>query len=209
MNIKGYYFITDSKLTKSGNSSDIKNAIDAGVRIVQYRNKTGTTRQMYDEAMELMKLCLHGTLFVVNDRVDIALVVDADGVHIGQDDLPYKTARKLLGKNKIIGVTVHNVEEAVEAQKNGADYIGLSPIFSTSTKTDAGKPAGPGLITEIKKNVRIPVVAIGGITLDNAARVIDAGADAICSISAVVTKPDVKSEIAKFQQLFNQPQNNH
>jgi len=141
-------------------------------------------------------------IFIINDRVDIALAVDADGVHIGNDDMPYGVSRKLLGKKKIIGVTVHNVKEAVKAQKMGADYLGVSPIFSTGTKKDAGLPVGVELIKKIKRSVSIPIIAIGGINLSNAPRVIEAGANGLCAISAVVTKQNVKQEIEKFQELF-------
>lgn len=202
MRIRGYYFITDSKLSRAGNISDVKSALEAGVSVVQYRNKDGGTNQMYEEALRLKRLCKNKALFLINDRIDIALAVDADGVHIGADDMPYKVARKLLGKKKIIGLTVHNTEEAKEARCLGADYIGVSPIFATDTKSDAGLPAGAELIRRIKKLVSMPVVAIGGIDLNNAGEVIRAGADALCAISAVVTKINVAGEILKFQLFF-------
>jgi len=123
-------------------------------------------------------------------------------VHLGQEDFSYHEARKLLGPDKIIGVTVHNVAEALTAQSGGADYLGVSPIFSTATKADAGAPAGVALLAEIRRRVPLPLVAIGGITLANAPAVIAAGADAVCAISAVVTRPEVQVEIEKFQKLF-------
>ncbi|MFA5156748.1 MAG: thiamine phosphate synthase [Candidatus Omnitrophota bacterium] len=199
--LKGYYFITDTGLSRAGNISDVKNALAAGVTAVQYRNKQASTRQMCKEAIKLRSLCRRA-LFLVNDRLDIALVADADGVHLGSDDLPYRVARKILGKKKIIGMTVHNLKQAKEAQRLGADYIGVAPVFATKTKKDAGKPAGVRLIEEIHRQVSIPIIAIGGIKLSNAAEVIKAGADGLCAISAVVTKPDVKREIKKFQSLF-------
>jgi len=199
--IKGYYFITDSDLSKSGNISDVKNAVESGVGVVQYRNKSGSTKEMYEEAVKLKEICKN-IIFLINDRIDIAIAVDADGVHIGQDDMPYKIARKMLGKNKIIGVTVHNVQEAKDAEKIGADYLGVSPVFSTDTKPDAGKPAGINIIKDIKRICKIPLIAIGGINLLNAEEVVKAGADGLCAISAVVAKDDVKAEIIKFQKLF-------
>jgi len=202
--IKGYYFITDEGISKKGNLSDIKDAVKAGVSVIQYRSKLGKAAVMLEEARALKKICMGKTLFIINDIVEVALSVDADGVHVGQGDMPYETARKLLGKNKIIGVTVHNLGEAIVAEKKGADYLGVSPIFSTTTKDDAGEPCGVGLIREIKKNCRVPVVAIGGIDLSNAREVIAVGADAICAISAVVAKDDVRREIGKFQGLFEQ-----
>lgn len=199
--IKGYYFITDSDLSKHGNLSDVKAAIEAGVGVVQYRNKSNDLEAIYKEARLLQEIC-KGIKFIINDRMDVAFAIKADGVHVGQGDMPYETARKLLGKNKIIGVTVHNIEEAKIAEKRGADYLGASPIFSTTTKNDTGRPCSVGLIREIKKDCKIPIVAIGGISLDNAKEVIRAGADAVCAISAVVTKDDVKEEIEKFQKFF-------
>lgn len=199
--MRGYYFITDSKLSRRGNISDVKNALKAGVEVVQYREKNATTIEMYREALKLKRIC-KDIIFIVNDRIDIALAVNADGVHIGQDDMPFCVARKLLGKKKMIGVTVHSIEEAKEAENLGADYIGVSPIFATGTKKDAGKPVGIELIKKIKKQVSIPIIAIGGIDLSNAPSVVQAGADGLCAISAVVTKPDVKKEIEKFQKLF-------
>jgi len=199
--IKGYYFITDSALSRSGSVKDAAAAARAGVSIIQYRDKTAPSRGMFAEASKIRKAC-PGVLLIVNDRIDIALAARADGVHIGGEDMPFAAARKLLGKNRIIGVTVHSVKEAKAAEKAGADYLGVSPIFRTTTKADAGRPAGVKLIRAVKKFAKIPVVAIGGINHSNAAEVIGAGADAICAISCVVTKENVPSEIRKFQELF-------
>ncbi|PIU41641.1 MAG: thiamine phosphate synthase [Candidatus Omnitrophica bacterium CG07_land_8_20_14_0_80_42_15] len=204
--LKGYYFITDSNLSRAGNINDVKSAVTAGVKIIQYRNKDSNASEMYEEALRLKSIC-KGAIFLINDRLDIALAVNADGIHIGCDDLPYEVARKLLGKNKIIGVTVHSVREAKKAQRLGADYIGASPIFPTKTKIGAGKSTGVELIKKIKKHVSVPVVAIGGINLSNAGEVIKAGCDGLCAISAVVTKPDVAKEIKKFQVLFLKKRN--
>jgi thiamine-phosphate pyrophosphorylase len=199
--MRGYYFITEARLSRAGNLSDVASAVAAGVRVVQYREKQGRPRDLVAEARQLRELCRH-TLFLVNDRVDVALEVGADGVHLGQEDLSYHEARKLLGPHKIIGVTVRNGAEALAAQAGGADYLGVSPIFSTATKADAGAPIGVALLAEIRRRVSLPLIAIGGITLANAPEVIRAGADGICAISAVVTRPEVKAEIDKFQKLF-------
>jgi len=199
--VRGYYFITGATLSRAGNQSDVAAAVAAGVRVVQYRQKQGRTRDLVAEARQLRQLCRH-TRFLVNDRVDLALEVGADGVHLGQEDLSYHEARKLLGPDKIIGITVHDVAEALAAQAWGADYLGVSPVFRTATKTDAGAPTGVALLAEIRRRVSLPLFAIGGITLANAPAVIEAGADAMCAIAAVVTRPEVKAEIDKFQQLF-------
>jgi thiamine-phosphate pyrophosphorylase len=199
--MRGYYFITDAKLSRAGNVSDVRQAVAAGVQAVQYRRPEGSARELYAEAAQLRELC-RGPLFLINDRVDIALAVGADGVHLGQRDLPLASARKLLGPGKIIGLTVHGLAEARQAEAAGADYLGVSPIFTTQTKADAGPPAGIALIQQIRSAVKIPLVAIGGITLANAPEVIRAGADGLCAISAVVCREDVRAEIEKFQRLF-------
>lgn len=200
--LRGFYFITDARLSRAGIINDTKQAISAGVCAVQYREKEASTREMFAEALKLRKICRE-TPLIINDRVDIALAVKADGVHLGQRDMPIAIARKILGKNKIIGLTVHSLPEAERAQKQGADYLGVSPIFLTNTKDDTGKPAGTGLITKIKSKCRIPIVAIAGISLKNAEKVVKAGADALCAISAVVDKKDVAVEISRFQRFFD------
>jgi thiamine-phosphate pyrophosphorylase len=199
--MKGYYFITDSRLSLAGNAEDVEQALAAGVRVVQYREKEADDDAMIAEARILRRLC-QGALFLINDRVEVALAVHADGVHLGQEDLHFSEARRLLGDQKIIGITVNTVEQAREAASLGADYLGVSPIFATQTKPDAGEPAGLYLLREIRRRVSLPLIAIGGITLDNAPAVIQAGADGVCAISAVVTRPDVRSTIAEFQGLF-------
>jgi thiamine-phosphate pyrophosphorylase len=199
--LKGYYFITDSGLSRAGNISDVEQAVACGVGVIQYRNKNGDTREMYEESSRLREIC-RDAAFLINDRIDIALAVDADGVHLGQSDMPYRAARKLLGQDKIIGITVHNLQEALEAQALGADYLGVSPIFPTQTKADAGRPAGIILIEEIRRRIDTPLIAIGGINLANAPPVIKAGADGICAISCVVAKEDAGAEVRKFQDLF-------
>ena len=202
--MKGYYFITDSKLSRAGNESDVLQAVSCGVKVVQYRNKNAETRQMYEEAVRLQgDMPGLGLIFLINDRVDIALAAEADGVHLGQSDMPCLAARKLLGQEKIIGVTVHNLAEALQAESIGADYLGVSPIFQTATKPDAGKPAGIRLIEEIRAQVDIPLIAIGGINHSNAGEVVRAGADGLCAISCVVAKENVREEIIKFQEIFS------
>jgi len=201
--MKGYYFITDSLLSRAGNRSDVQAAVSSGVEVVQYRNKNADTREMYLEALELARICrAGGSLFLINDRLDVALAVETDGVHLGQTDMPCTRARKLLGREKVIGVTVHNLAEAMQAEEEGADYLGVSPIFSTSTKKDAGRPAGIRLIEEIREQVSLPLVAIGGINHSNAPEVIRAGADCLCAISCVVAEENVSGRIRRFQELF-------
>ncbi|MFH1767680.1 MAG: thiamine phosphate synthase [Candidatus Omnitrophota bacterium] len=199
--IRGYYFITDSRLTKRDILSDVKSALEAKVEVIQYRNKNANTKSLYEEASLLRKVC-KDVCFIVNDRIDVALAVGACGVHLGVSDMSYEAARDIMGKGKIIGVTVRTKKEAVILSGKGADYLSLGPIFETTTKKDLPRPRGAALISEIRKECKTPLVAIGGITLSNAKEIIEAGADAICAISAVVTKDNVKEEIVKFQSLF-------
>jgi len=195
----GLYFITDRNLTKKTIISDVISAINAGVKIIQYREKELSTREMYQEAKAIREITKDkGTILIINDRIDIALAVNADGVHIGQDDMPFEIAKEILGADKIMGLTVHNVEEAILAEKLGADYLGVSPIFSTTTKKDAGKPAGLELIKKIRENVKTPLVAIGGINYDNVDEVLKAGSRNVAVISAIITKDDVENECKKF-----------
>lgn len=200
--IKGYYFITDSTLSRLGIEADVKSAVAAGVEVIQYRNKCAPTRLMCEEASRLKRLSA-ASLFLVNDRVDVALAVEADGVHLGQNDMPLEKARAILGKKKIIGITVTTIRQAFLAAKARADYLAVAPIFTTHTKEDAGTPVGLETLRKIKKHFpRLPLVAIGGITVKNVAEVVAAGADSVCAISAVVSKRDVKAKIIQFQRYF-------
>jgi len=203
----GLYFITDRKLSQKGIISDVISAINAGVKVIQYREKELSTKEMYQEAESIRHITkVNNVLLIINDRVDIALAVDADGVHIGQDDMPYDKARELIGEDKIIGLTVHNVDEAIMAEIQGVDYLGISPIFSTNTKVDAGKPAGLKLIRDIKDEISTPFVAIGGINLDNLDEVIEAGAYNVAVISAIVTKDNVEEECRKYLMKISNKQ---
>jgi thiamine-phosphate pyrophosphorylase len=199
--LKGFYFVTDSTLSKRGIINDVKEAVLAGVCAVQYRNKDASYKAMLKEALSLRKICLKIPL-IINDYIDIAQAVNADGVHLGQSDMPVSLARKILGAGKIVGVTVHSLKEAEEAKRSGADYLGVAPIFPTRTKTDTGRPVGLNLISRIKDRLDIPIVAIGGINLSNAKKVVKAGADAICAISAVLKRDDFAKEIKRFQKFF-------
>ena len=190
-----FYMVTDSELSKDGIFSDVDDALRAGCKIVQYREKNKSTEDMIDEAKKLKKICDGKAVFLVDDRFDVALAVDADGVHIGKEDMPFKTVKKLLGKDKIIGMTVHNLEEAFKAEELGADYIGLAPIFKTDTKKDAHKSCGIEMIKKIRKKVNLPIVAVGGIDKKNVKEVIYAGADSVVSIKAVLMSDNIYNEI--------------
>src|SRR5271157_2939196 len=188
------YLVTDAGLSRGrSHLRVVEAAIRGGVTIVQYREKNAGTRRMIEEATELCRLCrTAGVPFIVNDRLDVALAVDADGVHVGQDDMPASVARRLLGPRKILGVSAGSAEEARKAVDDGADYIGASPVFSTPTKPDAPSPLGIEELRRMTEAVEVPVVAIGGITTENAAAMMDAGAAGIAVVSAIVAAEDVK-----------------
>jgi thiamine-phosphate pyrophosphorylase len=167
-------------------------ALEGGATVIQLRDKAATTRTLVEEGLALRELTRqHGALLIVNDRVDVALAVDADGAHVGQDDLPAALARRLLGPQRILGVSAGNLAEAEQAIAAGADYLGVGPIYPTRGKADAGPATGVALLREIAARYSTPLVAIGGINAANAAAVIEAGACGVAVITAVVNAEDV------------------
>jgi thiamine-phosphate pyrophosphorylase len=188
------YVITDERLGRGRSHLEIAEAaIRGGADVVQLRDKAASSHRLYDIALQMRRLTRDaGVPFIVNDRLDIALAVDADGVHIGVEDLPTSVARRLLGPGKILGVSAETLEEAVTAEREGADYLGVGPVFEArGTKPDAGEPLGLDRIARIRRGCRLPIVAIGGIHAENARSVRDAGANAAAVISAVASAEDV------------------
>ena len=185
------YLVTDRDIMFGDSIEEtVRNAVIGGCGIVQLREKNCTSREFYNIAVKLKKIC--GDLnvpLIINDRADIALAADCDGVHIGQKDLPAEYVRKIIGDDKIMGVSASNLEKALEAEKNGADYIGVGAVFTTSTKEDTN-PVSPGQLAEIKKAVKIPVVAIGGIKKDNIGMLKGTGIDGVAVVSAIISKLD-------------------
>ena len=193
-------FITDRTYSALPLSDMTRYVLEAGVTFVQYRDKEKTRREIYEEAVGLRELTRSfDAVFIVNDHADIALAVDADGVHLGQDDLPLEEARRIMG-NRIIGISTHSLEQAREAEAGGADYIGFGPIFQTATK-DAGIPQGVDILKIIKQNVNIPVVAIGGIGIGSVADVMDAGADCI-AVATAICSGDITENARKFIRIL-------
>ena len=192
------YLVTDGRFITPGDKRGslvdvVKMAIDGGVTAVQYREKEANTRVMVNEAEVLRRLCAdQGVLFLVNDRIDVALAVDADGVHLGQDDMPAPIARKLLGPKRVIGVTVHNLDELKKAEDEGADYVSFAPVFATQTKPDHQRPLGVKGLSELVRHASVPCVAIGGINESNATDVFATGVDGICIVSAIMGADDPK-----------------
>ena len=200
----GFYFITDTSKSIPEHVADVEHVLQAGCTLVQYREKQQPTRSMIEGAEALRAICKGKAFFLINDRIDVALAIDADGVHLGHDDMPLGLARRLIGNDKIIGLTVRTLEDAKDAEEKGADYIALGPIFPSLTKPDLGPACGPQRIAEVKQHVTLPVVAIGGITLSNAPSVLDAGADFLAAISSVMESGNVGRIISEFESLIKE-----
>lgn len=185
------YLVTDEKACKGKNFYEsVEASIRGGAKIVQLREKNMDTRDFFKRALKLKEIChKHGVDFVINDRLDIAIAVDADGVHLGQSDMPIQKAKEILGHKKIIGISAKNMEEALEAQKYGADYIGVGAIFATDTKKDSGL-IDLETLKEMTDQINIPVLAIGGIGLGKLGYLKDTGIDGICVISDILGSDD-------------------
>ncbi len=180
-------------------------AIAGGVTAIQLRDKESALSDVLAVGRKLRQLCREaGVLFFVNDRVDVAWLLDADGVHVGQDDLPVHEARRLLGPGKWIGASASSLEEAERSIVQGADYLGVGSIFATTSKADAGEPVGPDLVRDIRARWDIPLVGIGGITPDNASDVVRAGADGVAVISAIFHAADPKQAAVRLRTAVGQ-----
>jgi thiamine-phosphate pyrophosphorylase len=196
MYLGGLCCITDRSISQLSFEDMALRTLEAGIGWIQYRDKESSRRLIYEESVTLRKITRDfKAVLIINDHADIAYAVDADGVHLGQDDLPLNEARKIM-KQKIIGISTHSMEQAKEAEKMGADYIGFGPVFHTSTK-DAGDPKGLDMLREIRREIRIPVIAIGGITPDNVRAVLAEGADAVAVASALL-----RGDIGKNAGMF-------
>lgn len=195
------YLVTDRGLSRGRSTVDIvRAAVAGGVTCVQLREKNCGTREFVDEARAVRALLAGtGVPLIVNDRIDVALAVGADGVHLGQTDMRITDARRLTGPGMIIGISAECLEDAVRAQAEGADYIGVSPVFSTPTKTDTAPPLGLAGIAGIRAAVSLPLVGIGGIGPANAAAVIRAGCDGIAVVSAIVSAADPRKAAAELK----------
>ncbi len=186
------HILTDTVLQSRFSHADlVRMAISGGADTIQFRQKDGPTRRMIETAREIGQVCRSaGVPLIVNDRLDVALASDADGIHLGQDDFPIPLARKLLGEDRIIGGSAGNVEEALTCLSQGADYVGFGPVYFTASKPDAGPAGGIALLREVISSVPIPVVAIGGINALNAQEVMDSGVWGLAVISSVCCQED-------------------
>jgi len=190
--ISGLYAVIDTACVRPETCIDVARALlSGGVQIMQARAKDLPSGELLGVCEAIWKTTRErGALFIVNDRVDIALICGADGVHLGQDDIPVAEARRLLGPSKLIGVSTHNVAEAQEAASSGADYISFGPVFLTKTKKDAQSPKGCAALREIRNATTLPIVAIGGIDEQNMFEVFAAGANAVAMISYLLSPPN-------------------
>lgn len=197
------YLVTDKSDDKERFLKTIEEAIKGGVSVVQIREKTADTKDFYNLALKVKEITAkYNVPLIINDRVDIALAIDADGVHVGQSDMPCDITRKLIGNDKILGVSAATIEEAKKAQKDGADYIGTGAVFPTTTKDDAPSITKKEL-KEIVDSINIPVVAIGGITLENAKELVDTGIKGLSVVSAIMSSDNPKKSSEELLNIFN------
>lgn len=198
------YLVTDEKSCKGKDFySCIEEAIESGVKIVQLREKNLSSKDFYEKALKVKEICKsYEVLFIINDRLDIAQAVEADGVHLGQSDMPIEKAREILKDKFLIGATARNIEEAKKAELLGANYIGSGAIFGTSTKDNAKKLE----IEDLKKivnSVKIPVFAIGGININNVSMLKNIGLQGVCSVSGILSEKDCKKAVEIMLKNFN------
>ena len=201
--LHGVYAITDPVLCGPHLNEKVLAAIEGGIRILQYRNKQASRDIQLEEATNLLALCrLHDVLLIINDDVELAIDVDADGVHLGQKDLALIEARQHLGENKIIGISCNNrFDYALSAQQQGADYVAFGRFFPSQTKPRAPQ-ADISLLHRARTELQLPVVAIGGITPDNGRQLIEAGADMLAVIHGIFAQDDVRLAAQRFADLF-------
>lgn len=199
------YLVTDSDILKGRDFYNcIEEALKGGVTMLQLREKNATGREFLEKAVKLRSLTKkYNVKFIINDRVDIAMLCDADGIHVGQSDIAADKVRRLIGKNKIIGVSARTVEEAMKAKENGADYLGVGAMFTTTTKLDA-KSVTINKLSEIKNEVNLPIVAIGGITLDNINKLKQCNIDGYAVVSAILKADDIRLECEKWVSKINE-----
>lgn len=198
------YAIIDPAQGEGRSSIEMTTAlVAAGVRIFQLRDKGASSGELYDEALRVAGCVRHAEgIFIVNDRADVALAAHADGVHVGQDDLAVESARAVLGSRKVIGYSTHVLEQVREADRSSADYIAFGPIFATVSKANPDPVVGLEGLRQARQATRKPLVAIGGITLENARAVLAAGADSVAVIRGLIGAPDLRARAAAFLAIL-------
>jgi len=203
------YLVTDRGLARGRSTLEVvKAAVSGGVTCIQLREKDCSTREFIEQALAMKSfLEARNIPLIINDRLDVALAVAADGVHLGQNDMPLEMARKIAGRSMLIGISAESVQDAIAAENGGADYLGVSPIFATPTKTDTAPPLGLDGLQEIRKHVKIPLVGIGGLNKSNAAEAIRSGADGVAVVSAIVAANDPAAAATTLKQIIDEARN--
>ena len=203
------YLVTDRGLARGRSTLDIvKAAVSGGVTCIQLREKDCSTLEFIEQARAIKNFLEEREVpLIINDRLDVALAVGADGVHLGQKDMPLEMARKIAGSSMLIGISAESVQDAIEAENGGADYLGVSPIYATPTKTDTVPPLGLQGLREIKNRVKIPLVGIGGLNKSNSAEVIRNGADGVAVVSAIVAADDPEIAARNLKQIIDEARN--
>ena len=200
------YLVTDRDLARGRSTFEIvKAAVDGGVTVVQLREKHCSTREFIEQALAIKNfLKARKVPLIINDRLDVAQAVKADGVHLGQTDMPLEMAKDILSDSMLIGISAESIEDAIAAEKGGADYLGVSPIYTTSTKTDTAPPLGLAGLREIRKAVSLSLVGIGGLNKENSAEAIRSGADGVAVVSAIVAADDPKAAAIELKQVITE-----
>ena len=203
------YLVTDRGLARGRSTFEIvKAAVSGGVTCIQLGEKDCSTLEFIEQARTIKNfLGARKIPLIINDRLDVALAVGADGVHLGQSDMPLEMARKIAGPSMLIGISAESDQDAIEAENGGADYLGVSPIYATPTKTDTAPPLGLQGLREIKNRVKIPLVGIGGLNKSNAAEVIRNGADGVAVVSAIVAADDPETAAMNLKQIIDEARN--
>ena len=202
--IHGIYAIIDLKVVTGDLHSITEEVIEGGANIIQLRAKEVSTKEFLRAGTSVNKVCKsRGIPFIINDRVDIAIAIDSDGVHLGQDDMPINQARSIMPEGKLIGLSIHSLSEAENAVVQKPDYVGIGPVFFTRTKKDAVSPIGIEIVRKVKRKMNIPVVAIGGINGQNIKEVLNSGADAAAVCTAIFGAVDITSATQKLVSQFN------
>jgi thiamine-phosphate pyrophosphorylase len=202
----GVYAITAEQFSHGRKNTVVVRAMaEGGAKVIQYRQKLGKTpREMLDECREIRKITRdYGVIFIVNDYIDIAILSDADGIHLGQDDLPISEVRRL-APEMMIGVSTHSPEQAQAALRDGADYIGVGPLYETHTKTDVIAPVGVGYLEYIALNIGIPYVAIGGIKMHNLRDVLERGAKTVAMVTEIVEEEDIARRVREIRRIMEE-----
>ncbi len=200
------YLVTDRGLARGRTTLEIVSAaVDGGASVVQLREKDCSTRDFIEQALTIKDFLKDRAVpLIINDRVDVAQAVKADGVHLGQTDMALETAKKILGDSMIIGISAESLQDAIEAEKGGADYLGVSPVYATPTKTDTAPPLGLKGLREIRKAAKLPLVGIGGLTRENSGDIIRNGADGVAVVSAIVAADDPEAAARALKHVIEE-----